>query len=213
MIRVGIVEADAGRRERFRGWIDAEPEHECVGVFDSAETALAGLLKKSPEVVLIDTDLPGESGIVCTARLKAERPSLQIIMLTNSRHHEVIFHSLKAGATGYLLKHSTPHEIIRAIAEIRTGGAPLTPEIARIVVEAFQKPARLQAATETLSAREEELLALVAEGLSNKEVSARLKISYDTVRNHLKHIYQKLHVRCRTEAARTYLQTHPDDLE
>ncbi|MDB6173853.1 MAG: DNA-binding response regulator [Chthoniobacteraceae bacterium] len=212
MIRVGIIEDNAIVRNSFKDWIDSEPGYECVCAFASAEAALAGVAQKQPEVILMDIHLPGASGIACTAQLKIQQPRLQIIIVTIYRDHDLIFQALRAGASGYLLKRSEPLEIIRAIAEVRVGGAPMTPEIARQVVEFFQKPGRIERATELLSAREEELLALLAEGLSNKEIGARLKISYDTVRNHLKHIYEKLHVRCRTEAARTYLQTHRYDV-
>ncbi len=213
MIRVGIVEDNAIVRESLSHWIDSEPGYKCVCAYASAEEAFAGVAQTKPEVILMDIHLPGASGIACTAQLKIEEPRLQIIIVTVYRDHDLIFQALRAGASGYLLKRSAPREIIGAIAEVRAGGAPMTPAIARLVVQAFQTPVRIENATELLSVREEELLALLAEGLSNKEIGVRLKISYETVRNHLKHIYEKLHVRCRTEAARTYLQIHRYDLD
>jgi len=152
----------------------------------------------------MDIHLPGESGIVRTARLKEALPSVQVIMVTIYRNQELIFQALQAGACGYLLKRSSPDELLRAIAEVRAGGAPLTSEIARMVVEAFQKRGPSSGAEE-LTPREGEILAQLSEGLSNKEIGARLEISYDTVRAHLRHIYEKLHVRCRTEAVKKYL--------
>jgi DNA-binding NarL/FixJ family response regulator len=154
----------------------------------------------------MDIHLPGESGIACTARLKSLMPKLQVIVVTVYRDRELLFQALKAGACGYLLKRSSPEELLRAIAEVRSGGAPMTGEIARMVVETFQKPATEIPDLAELSPRETELLDLVAKGLTNKEIGPKLNISYDTVRAHLRRIYEKLHVRCRTEAVMKYLQ-------
>jgi len=164
-----------------------------------------------PNVVLMDIHLPGESGIACTARLREKIPNLQVIMLTVYKDIKMIFQALKAGACGYVLKRSDDQEILKAIAEVRAGGAPMTSEIARMVVRSFMEAPKTPDAngTEQLSAREMEILALVAEGCPNKEIAARLFISNATVRTHLMHIYEKLHVRCRTEAAAKYLRSNP----
>jgi DNA-binding NarL/FixJ family response regulator len=164
-----------------------------------------------PNVVLMDIHLPGESGIACTARLREKMPDLQVIMLTVYKDIKMIFQALKAGACGYVLKRSDEKEILEAIAEVRAGGAPMTSEIARMVVRSFMEAPKTQesAGTDQLSARELEILALVAEGFSNKEIASRLFISNATVRTHLMHIYEKLHVRCRTEAAAKYLRSNP----
>ncbi len=154
----------------------------------------------------MDIHLPGESGIACTSRLKSMMPGIQIIVVTVYRDRDLLFQALKAGASGYLLKRSSPEEILRAIADVRSGGAPMTGEIARMVVETFQKPATETSPTAELSAREMEILDLVAKGLTNKEIGPALNISYDTVRAHLRRIYEKLHVRCRTEAVMKYSQ-------
>jgi len=161
--------------------------------------------------VLMDIHLPGESGIACTARLREKMPDLQVIMLTVYKDIKMIFQALKAGACGYVLKRSDEKEILEAIAEVRTGGAPMTSEIARMVVRSFMEPPKTPDVngTDQLSAREMEILALVAEGCPNKEIAARLFISNGTVRTHLMHIYEKLHVRCRTEAAAKYLRSKP----
>jgi DNA-binding NarL/FixJ family response regulator len=154
----------------------------------------------------MDIHLPGDSGISCTARLKSLMPELQIIVVTVYRDRDLLFQALKAGACGYLLKRSSPEELLRAIAEVRSGGAPMTGEIARMVVETFQKSGIETSVPCELSSREMEILDLVAKGLTNKEISPKLNISYDTVRAHLRRIYEKLHVRSRTEAVMKYLQ-------
>jgi DNA-binding NarL/FixJ family response regulator len=206
MTTIAIVEDNAIMRKTFRRWIDAAPDFRCVFACATAEEALIEIPRLKPEVVLMDIHLPGESGITCTARLKEELPTIQVIMLTVYRNQELIFHALEAGACGYLLKRSSPDELLKAVAEVRSGGAPMTSEIARMVVEAFQKkPAAIT--TEGLTQRESEILALLSEGLSNKEIADRVNISYDTVRAHLRHIYEKLHVRGRTEAVMMYLKT------
>jgi DNA-binding NarL/FixJ family response regulator len=206
MTSVAIVEDNKVIRQSLREWIDAAPGHRCVCACSNAEDALAEIPRHAPDVVLMDIHLPGESGIACTARLKQLLPALQVIMVTVYRDHDLLFQALKAGACGYLLKRSSPEEILRAIAEVRAGGAPMTGEIARMVVETFQKPADKVSPSEGLSSREAEILALVAEGFANKEIGARLGISYDTVRAHLRRIYERLHVRCRAEAVSRYLQ-------
>jgi DNA-binding NarL/FixJ family response regulator len=162
-------------------------------------------------VVLMDIHLPGESGIACTARLRGKMPDLQVIMLTVYKDIKMIFQALKAGACGYVLKRADESEILDAIAEVRGGGAPMTSEIARMVVRAFADTPQMSASegTDQLSTREMEILALVAEGCPNKEIASRLFISTATVRTHLMHIYEKLHVHCRTEAAAKYLRTNP----
>jgi DNA-binding NarL/FixJ family response regulator len=205
MTTIAIVEDNTIMRKTFRRWIDAAPDFHCVFACATAEEALVEIPRLKPEVVLMDIHLPGESGITCTASLKEQLPAVQVIMLTVYRNQELIFQALEAGACGYLLKRSSPDELLKAIAEVRSGGAPMTSEIARMVVEAFQKkPAAMT--TDGLTQRESEILALLSEGLSNKEIADRVDISYDTVRAHLRHIYEKLHVRGRTEAVMMYLK-------
>ncbi len=207
MNTVAIVEDNAVMRESFRQWIDASPDFRCVFACATAEEALAELPRLKPDVILMDVHLPGASGIACTARLKEELPEAQVIILTVYRNQELIFQALQAGALGYLLKRSSPEELLRAIAEVRSGGAPMTSEIARMVVEAFQKKPASVGSGDSLTNRESEILALLSEGLRNKEIADRVNISYDTVRAHLRHIYEKLHVRGRTEAVKMYLKS------
>jgi DNA-binding NarL/FixJ family response regulator len=207
MTSIAIVEDNPVMRKTFRRWVDAGPDFRCVFACATAEEAVAEIPRLKPDVVLMDIHLPGESGIACTARLKEELPGVQVIMLTVYRNQELIFQALQAGACGYLLKRSSPEELLKAIAEVRSGGAPMTSEIARMVVEAFQKKPANLALADGLTSREAEILGLLSEGLSNKEIADRVKISYDTVRAHLRHIYEKLHVRGRTEAVKIYLKT------
>jgi len=207
MTTVAIVEDNAVMRRTFRQWLNASPDYRCVLACATAEEALAEIPQLKPDVVLMDIHLPGESGIACTARLKETLPALQVIMVTVYRNQELIFQALQAGACGYLLKRTSPEELLKAIAEVRSGGAPMTGEIARMLVETFQKkPASLPPEAD-LTHRESEVLALLSEGLSNKEIADRTGISYDTVRAHLRHIYEKLHVRGRTQAVNRYLKS------
>ena len=210
MTRIAIVEDNATLRQYLAALIGATPGHTCVCACASTEQALTEIPASRPDVVLMDIHLPGESGIACTARLREKMPNLQVIMLTVYKDIKTIFQALKAGACGYVLKRADEKEILAAIAEVRAGGAPMTSEIARMVVRSFlEPPAASPSGTEQLSAREMEILALLSEGLSNKEIGARLHISFSTVRTHLMHIYDKLHVRCRAEAAAKYLRTNP----
>ena len=211
MTKVAIVEDNATLRKYLAEMIGNTPGQRCVCACASAEEAVVEIPAHKPDVVLMDIHLPGESGIACTARLREKMPDLQVIMLTVYKDIKMIFQALKAGACGYVLKRSDDQEILDAIAEVRAGGAPMTGEIARMVVRSFMEPlaAPDPAGTDQLSARELEILALVAEGCPNKEIASRLLISSGTVRTHLMHIYEKLHVRCRTEAAAKYLRAQP----
>ena len=210
MTKVAIVEDNATLRKYLAEVISNTPAHRCVCACQSAEEALIEIPAHRPNVVLMDIHLPGESGIACTARLREKMPNLQVIMLTVYKDIKMIFQALKAGACGYVLKRSDDEEILKAIAEVRAGGAPMTSEIARMVVRSFMEEPKSTDlnGTEQLSAREMEILALVAEGCPNKEIASRLFISNATVRTHLMHIYEKLHVRCRTEAAAKYLRSN-----
>ena len=154
-----------------------------------------------PQVVLMDIQLPGASGIACTARLREKLPEIHVIMLTVYRDTNMIFQALRAGACGYVLKRADDREILEAIAEVRAGGALMTSQVARMVVRSFQEEGPRLSEAENLSHREKEILALVAQGRSNKEIGSQLNITSGTVRIHLSHIYEKLHVCCRTEAA------------
>jgi DNA-binding NarL/FixJ family response regulator len=212
MTKVALVEDNVTLRKYLADLIGNTRGHKCVCACASAEEALVEIPKHRPNVVLMDIHLPGESGIACTARLREKLPDLQVIMLTVYKDIKMIFQALKAGACGYVLKRADESEILEAIAEVRSGGAPMTSEIARMVVRSFTSDspkAPTADGTDQLSTREMEILALVAEGCPNKEIGSRLSISSGTVRTHLMHIYEKLHVHCRTEAAAKYLRTNP----
>jgi DNA-binding NarL/FixJ family response regulator len=198
---VAIVEDHALTRENLARLIRQSRGFECVGIYSSAEAALEGLAKKPAQAVLMDINLPRMSGVECAAKLKALLPEVQIVMLTVYDDTDKVFQAMENGATGYLLKRSTPDEIIHAIEEVLRGGAPMSSYIARKLVQSFRKPLPADAPAEGLSKRENEVLALVAKGYANKEVADALGLSFETVRSYLKTIYSKLHVRSRTEAA------------
>jgi DNA-binding NarL/FixJ family response regulator len=206
---VGLVEDNHTMRQTLRELIDGAPGYRCVCACATAREAMVEIPHHRPDVVLMDIHLAKDSGIACTASLTEKLPDLQVIMLTVYKDIGTIFQALKAGACGYILKRARQKEILDAIAEVRAGGAPMTSEIARLVVRSFQSAATNSARAEGLSTREAEILALIAEGLSNKEIGVRLGISHATVRTHLMHIFKKLHVRCRTEAAAKYFRNQP----
>ena len=201
MTHVAIVEDNKVIRESLIEFVHADPEFHCVCACATAEEALKELPAHQPEIVLMDIQLPKLSGIECTAQLKQLLPAAQIIMVTVYEDTERIFKALRAGACGYLLKRCTPEELLAAIREVRHGGAPMSREIARKVIASFQEPIVAAAAVEDLSPREREILVLVAQGFPNKEIAQRVGVSDGTVRWHLRHVYHKLHVRSRTEAA------------
>jgi DNA-binding NarL/FixJ family response regulator len=209
-IRVGIVEDNAGVRENWAKLIGAEPGFHCVGACESGEAALKRFPACRPDVVLMDINLPGGmSGIECTARLKDKMPQTQILMVTVYADHEHVFEALKMGASGYLLKCTDPSELMRSIAEVMKGGAPMTGQIARQVIAAFRRPAVSVDSDTRLTPREEEILERLSQGFGNKEIAARLGASVETVRVHVRHIYEKLHVHSRTEAAAKFLAGVP----
>jgi DNA-binding NarL/FixJ family response regulator len=201
MTRIAIIEDNKIIRESLVEFVQADPECRCVCACATAEEALTAIPRHQPEIVLMDIQLPNLSGIECTARLKRMIPSLHIIMVTVYEDTERIFRALRAGACGYLLKRCTPEELISAIREVRQGGAPMSRDIARKVIASFQEPLKTTAEIEELSPREREILELLAQGLPNKEIARRMGVNDGTVRWHLRHVYDKLHVRSRTEAA------------
>lgn len=205
MIKVGIVEDNAGVRRTLQTLLDESPGFACTCECGSGEEALRLIPRDLPDVVLMDLHLPNLSGIETTARLKQVLPTLNIIMITVYADAESVFKALRAGACGYLLKRSSPEEILDAITEVSRGGAPMTSEIARKVVAAFQAPVPVKPEAETLSRREREILESLCQGYSNQDIADRLKLSVETVRWHLKKIYEKLHVSSRTEAMAKFM--------
>jgi len=207
MISIAIVEDNAGVRQNFQRLIEDAPGFRCACACDCGEDALRQIPRVRPDVVLMDLHLPNLSGIECTARLKELLPDVQVIIVTVYDDTETVFKALRSGACGYLLKRSAPERILAAIREVREGGAPMTSEIARKVVEAFQQAPPPGPADLNLTRREHEILDLLAQGFANKEIATRLSLSVETVRWHLKQIYEKLHVRSRTEAAHKFRNT------
>jgi DNA-binding NarL/FixJ family response regulator len=206
-ITVAIVEDNAGVCASLERIIADSESCQCVDTSRNAASALRSIPKHKPDVVIMDIELPDISGIECTARLKRLMPELQILILTVYKDNEQIFKALEAGASGYLLKRSSPGEIIGAIDDVKTGGSPMSAEIARKVVQYFHKTAVPDPAIQSLTRRETEILNLLAQGYASKEIADRLGIGYDTVCDHLGNIYRKLHVRSRTEAVIKYLRT------
>jgi len=205
MTKIAIVEDNRVIRESLMEFIKADSEFECVYSCATAEKALKEIPKCQPDIVLMDIQLPDFSGIECTARLKQILPSVQIIIVTVYEDTERIFKALRAGACGYLLKRGTPEELISAIREVQEGGAPMSREIARKVIVSFQEPVATAVEVEGLSPREYEILELLAAGFPNKQIAARVGVTDGTVRWHLRHVYNKLHVRSRTEAALKFI--------
>ena len=204
-IKVGIVEDERAARENWVKILNAHPKLSCVAACATGEEALKLLPDGRPDVVLMDINLPGMTGIQCTARLKKALPSTLILMVTAFSNNDYIFEALQAGASGYLLKSKSSEEVVHSILDVMEGGAPMTGQIARRVIEVFRKPASQGLAEAELTARENEILQWVAKGLSNKEIAAKIDTTVYTVRKHVEHIYEKLHVHCRTEAAAKYL--------
>lgn len=207
MIRIAIVEDNRGIRESLAAYVQKAPaEMQCLCTCGTAEEALEVLPQQKPDVVLMDIQLPNLSGIECAARLKQLLPEVKIIMVTVYGNPERIFNALRAGACGYLLKTCTPEELLDAVRDVQQGGAPMSREIARKVITYFQaQPPQVEADSsaelENLSPREREILEFLTHGLSDKEIADRLGVKHGTVRFHLKHVYEKLHVRSRMEAA------------
>lgn len=188
-------------REGLEALINLSPGFECVGAFTAAEDALESFPGLLADVVLMDIHLPGKSGIECIAELKERKIKVQIMMLTVIEDHDRIFQSLASGASGYLLKQTPPDKLIEAIRELSQGGSPMSAQIARRVVETFQRtPSSAGEPPARLSPRENEIIRLLAKGFLYKEIADQLHLSVETVRTHIHNTYEKLHVRTRTEA-------------
>jgi DNA-binding NarL/FixJ family response regulator len=204
-IKVCIVEDDAAFLENLRSYIGGSPGFECLGGFPSAEAALEAIPTLKPNVVLMDINLPGMSGIQCVKKLKTKQPELLIMMLTVYENSKRIFEALSAGACGYLLKTTEPEELLAAIRELSNGGAPMSSHIARKVVQAFLPADPQEPLVEQLAPRESEVLNLLSQGCAYKQIAAQMNVSDSTIRTYIGRIYHKLHVNCRTQAVVKYL--------
>lgn len=204
--RIGIVEDNRDLREALAMMIQFTGDFELAGSYENAESALVSLPKNRPDAVLMDINLPGYSGIECVALLKKDHPQILFLMCTSFDDDEKIFKSLEAGASGYILKTEGPTKIIDALNDLFDGGSPMSSSIARKVVASFSKFKSQNAEIQLLTAREKEILELLAKGKMNKEVASELEISTGTVRKHIQNIYEKLHVNTRVEAVNIYLK-------
>jgi len=205
-ITVSLVEDNDQLRTTLARVIGRAEGFQCVSHYSTAEEALKKLPADQPDVVLMDINLPGISGVECVRQLKQALPSTQVIMLTAYEDTDNIFNSLAAGASGYLLKRTSTAELLAAVREVKAGGSPMTAHIARKVVQSFQKAGPSPQPTENLSEREQQVLDYLAQGFLYKEIADKLGISYETVHTYIRRIYEKLQVRTRTEAVAKFLK-------
>jgi DNA-binding NarL/FixJ family response regulator len=204
-LKIALVEDQPQVRESWSQLINSFPDLACACICKTGEEALRVIPEVQPDAVLMDIFLPRMSGIECTARLKALLPEIRIVILTAMNDEELVFMALEAGADGYLLKRTKPSELRAALLDVLGGGAPMTSEIARRVIESFRLKAKMRDESLRLSVREEQILLLLSKGYANKTIADELKISVDTVCHHLKHVFEKLHVSSRTEAVVRYM--------
>lgn len=200
-IRIAIVEDQDTTRESLEAIINLEPNMECVLTCASGEEAIRNLPKTRPDVVLMDIMMPHMTGIECASKVKELVPEIEIVMITVYQDPDLIYSALRAGACGYLLKRSSPDQVTTAIRDAKRGGMPMSVEVARRVIAYFRQEAQVSSDVDSLSTREREVLELVSQGFTNKEIAAKLSVTSETVHWHLKNCYKKLHVRTRTEAA------------
>ena len=206
-MRVVHVEDDKAIVRFMRGILESIPGIDVLGSYANAEDFLAAFAKLDVDVVLMDINLPGRSGIECVREAKAMKPSVQFMVLTVFENPAYVFQALCAGATGYLVKDRAPEELVAAVHDIHAGGSPMSSAIARMVVGSFQKETQERILDDQLTEREKSLLDQLANGLLYKEVAAKWDISIETVRKHARNIYAKLQVGTRTEAIR---KVYPD---
>ena len=205
-VRIGIVEDNLSISSNWVRVLQTQPEFRFVGGFPNGQEALKHLPALEPDVVLMDISMPGMSGIECVARLKTVLPQTAFLMVTVHSDNDNLFKAFQAGATGYLLKRATSAELVAAIHDILNGGAPMTGEIARRVIESFSRPPAAPVENCSLSDREKEVIELLAQGYSDKEIADRLEIKFATVRSHVAKIFEKLQVRSRVEAATWFVR-------
>ena len=201
MIKVVIFEDNRSLREGLAAMIGGTPGFECAGAFPNCNNLLKNISQTKPDVVLMDIEMPGINGIEAVSLIKEEYPEIKILMETIFDDDEKIFNSICAGAEGYILKHTTPAEIMEAITEIHEGGSPMTPSIAnRVLKMVKERPIEINKETFDLSGREKEILSCLVKGMSYKMVADSCFISIETVNVHIKNIYKKLHVHSKSEA-------------
>ena len=204
-VRVALVEDDNDLRLSLKSLLEKSSWLRVVADYADAESALEDMARSRPDVVLMDVNLPKMTGVECVKQLKTILPQTNILMLTVHDDNDSLFTSILAGADGYLLKDTVPSRLLAAIEEVRSGGSPMTPQIARRVVQCFRKNDPVRAKMENLTPREMEVLEQLALGSRYKEISDKLGISLDGIRFHIRGVYNKLHVHSRTEAVLKYL--------
>jgi DNA-binding NarL/FixJ family response regulator len=204
-VRIAIVEDDEEIRASLASIIKRSTDFHFVRAYGDAESALTGMESDMPDVVLMDINLPGLDGVECVRRLKKRMPGVQCIMLTVYEDNERLFQSLMAGASGYLLKRTSPRKLLEAIRDVRKGGGAMTPQIAMQVIQHFRQSSGMSSEFEKLTPGEKDVLDQLSKGYLYKEIADHLAISIDTVRNYVRKIYEKLHVHSRTEAVVKYL--------
>jgi DNA-binding NarL/FixJ family response regulator len=205
-IKVSIVDDDDGIRSSLATLIRRAPSLKLMGDYADAETALKELPRKEPDVVLMDINLPGMNGVECVRQLKNALPKLQVLMLTVYEDSDSLFKSFRAGASGYLLKRTASARLLEAIKDVYEGGSPMTPQLARRVVQFFSGPLQEDSPLSKLTPGEREFLDQLANGYTYKEIADRMSITIDTVRSYVRTVYEKLHVHSRTEAVVKYLR-------
>lgn len=199
-IRVAIVEDDAALRRGLCRIIDAADGYSCPAAFGSAEQALSGLAEAHCDVLLLDIQLPGMLGSDAVRVFHEKWPNLKILMLTVFSDEAKVFGSICHGASGYLLKTTPPAQLLEAITAAYEGGAPLSPQVARLIVALYQKTGAKQPPTQSLTPQERRLLSLLAEGYGYNGAAERMEVSINTVRNYIRNVYEKLHVHSKSEA-------------
>jgi DNA-binding NarL/FixJ family response regulator len=204
-VKVAIVDDDEGIRSSLAALIRKAAALDLAGDYPDAETAIKEIPKNIPDVVLMDINLPGAKGVECVRQLKSALPKVQFLMLTVYEDSDSLFNSLKAGASGYLLKRTAANRLVEAIHDVHAGGSPMTPQLARRVVQYFSRPDS-NSAVAKLTPGEREFLEQLARGYAYKEIAERMDISIDTVRSYVRTVYEKLHVHSRTEAVVKFLR-------
>jgi DNA-binding NarL/FixJ family response regulator len=205
-ITVSIVEDNLGTRTNLVALLGGDARLRLLNAYATGEEAVRGIPTDPPDVALVDIKLPGMNGVECVAKLKAKLPSLRVLILTTYQETDLIFNCLRAGANGYLLKETPAAELIQSIEEVHGGGAPMSMQIARKVVAYFHEIKAPEADVENLTQREQEILALLAQGYLYKEIADKLGITLNTMKTHQHAIYEKLHVQSRTEATLKFLR-------
>jgi len=199
-ITLAIVEDLDEVRDGLKNFISLSQDFKVLNTFQNAEEAIQHLPELKPDIVIMDINLPGMNGIECIRQIKGKSPGTQFMMFTVYENDEKVFEALKAGASGYLLKNTGLVQLIESLKELYNGGSPMSANIARKLVTVFRNSEKETQRIEILSVRENEILQLLSKGLLYKEIADQLSISVSTVRQHIHHVYEKLHVQNRTEA-------------